>query len=39
MTVFGMYQDVSTIVRKTLHWKGSSCSMLEAEAVHHSFIL
>jgi hypothetical protein len=32
-TVFGTYQDVSTIMRKAFDWKRFGISMLEVEAV------
>jgi hypothetical protein len=38
ITVFGMYQGASTIMRKAFDWKRSRISMLEVEAVPHSCI-
>jgi hypothetical protein len=38
ITVFGMYQGASTIMRKTLYWKRSRISMFEVEAVPYSCI-
>jgi hypothetical protein len=38
ITVFGTYQDASTIVRKAFDWKRSRISMLEVESVLQSCI-
>jgi hypothetical protein len=38
ITIFGTYQGVSTIMRKTLDWKRSRISMFEVEAIPHSCI-
>jgi hypothetical protein len=38
ITVFGTYQDASTIMRKAFNWKRSRISMLEVEAVPQSCI-
>jgi hypothetical protein len=38
ITVFGMYQGTSTIMRKTSDWKHSMISMPEVEAVPYSCI-
>jgi hypothetical protein len=38
ITVFGTYQGVSTIMRKTLAWKRSRISMFEVEAAPHNCI-
>jgi hypothetical protein len=36
ITAFGSYQDVSSIMRRSLDWKRSRISMFEVEAVPHS---